>query len=186
MAKLIRCRPCGYVGTQAETGQPCPACGAAATAFEPYEDKVSARRRFILDLDLHPILVHAPQAFATLLPLLAAVGICLPAFYETELAAVVIFHALILPPSVVGAIISGLIDGRTKMKRLKARFLVRKIILGLCLLAISGAGAAVVALGGFQQGTKLPVLVLGVASFGCAVLLGRTGKRLIIPILPGR
>ena len=84
----------------------------------PNEDRVSAARRFILNLDLHPILVHAPQTFATFLPGLAVVAMLLPALYSAELRAVVCFTALVLPVSVVGAILSGPIDGKVKFKRL--------------------------------------------------------------------
>lgn len=186
MSELVRCKPCGYVCRKAALRRVCPACGAGLKAFEPYQDRVSARRRFILDLDLHPIIVHAPQTFATLLPGLAAVAVLFPAFYPGQLNAVVCFSTLILPVSVVGAILSGLIDGKVKFKRLGAPLVVRKIVAGSCLLAVSIANAAIVLAGGFQAGTTPFVLLLGAASLVCAVVLGRAGKKLILPILPGR
>ncbi len=186
MPELVRCKPCGYVSRKDALRSVCPACGAPLSAFEPYEDRISATRRSVLNLDLHPILVHAPQTFATLLPVLAAVTISFPALYSDELSAVACFTAIVLPLSVVGAILSGLIDGKMKFKRLTTPLLIRKIILGASLLIISGVNATIIILGGFQGGTKSVVLLLGIASFICAVLLGLTGKRLIIPILPGR
>jgi len=164
----------------------CPACGAKVAAFEAYEDRVSARRRFILNLDLHPILVHAPQTFAALLPGLVAVAMLFPAFYPAELGAVIGFSALILPLGVLGAILSGLVDGKVKLKRLSAPLVVRKIAAGSCLLIVSGANAAVVLFGRLGPETMSWVLGLGVASLACAVVLGHTGKKLILPILPGR
>ena len=185
MSQLVRCRPCGYVVRKDALRRVCPACGAALSAFQPYEDRVSAARRFILNLDLHPILVHSPQTFAALLPGLAVVAMLFPAFYSTELNALVCFTTLILPVSVVGAISSGLIDGKVKFKRLGVPLVVRKIVIGACLLISSIVSAAIVLLGGFQDGTRLLVLLLGVASLACAVLLGLNGKRLIRPIMPG-
>lgn len=186
MPQLVRCKPCGYVSREDKLGKVCPACGASLKAFEPYEDKVSPRRRFILNLDLHPILIHAPQTFAAILPLVVLVGILFPAFYASQVIAVAAFTALILPPAVLGAIFSGLVDGKVKMKKLTTPLLLRKIALGCCLLAVSSANAAIIIVGGFQPGTKLWVLFFSAASFVCAVLLGRTGKQLILPILPGR
>ena len=186
MSEFVRCKPCGYVSRKGALRRVCPACGAGLSAFEPYEDRVSARRRLILSLDLHPILVHAPQTFATLLPGLALVAMLFPAFYSAELCAVVCFTSLVLPVSVVGAIVSGLIDGKVKFKRLGVPLVVRKIIVGACLLIVSTLNAAIIVVGGFQDGTRPLVVSLGVASLVCAVLLGTSGKNLILPILPGR
>ena len=97
MPEFVRCKPCGYVSRKGTLRRVCPACGAALSAFEPYEDRVSAARRFILNLDLHPILVHAPQTFATFLPGLAVVAMLFPAFYSAVLLAVVCFAAFVLP-----------------------------------------------------------------------------------------
>ena len=186
MSELVRCKPCGYVCRRDALRRVCPACGAGLSAFEPYEDRVSAARRFILNLDLHPILVHSPQTFATLLPALVLVGWVFPTFFANELSTVVRFTALILPVTVVGAIISGLIDGKVKFKRLGVPLVMLKIVAGACLLIISIVNAAIILVGGFQDSVRPLVMVLGVASLVCAVLLGHTGKRLILPILPGR
>ena len=186
MPEFMRCKPCGYISRKDALRRVCPACGAPLTAFEPYEDRVSAARRSILNLDLHPILVHAPQTFATLLPGLVMVAMLFPGFYANELNAVVCFTSLILPLSVVGAIVSGLIDGKVKFKRLGVPLVMLKMVAGACLLLLSIVNAAIVLVGGFQASVRPFVLVLGAASFLCAVLLGHTGKKLILPILPGR
>jgi len=186
MLELVRCKPCGYVSRKDALRRVCPACGASLSAFEPYEDRVSASRRFILNLDLHPIVVHVPQTFATLLPGLALVAMLFPALYPAEIVAVVCFMTLVLPVTVVGAIISGLIDGKVKFKRFSVPLVVRKIVIGAILLIVSTVSAVIVLVGGFQGGTRPLVLSLGVVSFVCAVLLGANGKKLILPILPGR
>jgi hypothetical protein len=186
MPELVRCKPCGYVCPKSSLRQVCPACAASLAAFEPYEDRVSAKRRWFLSFDFHPILVHTPQAFVVLLPGLAAVCMLFPEFYSAELCAVVCFMVLLLPLSVVGAILSGLLDGKVKFKRFRAPLLVRKIVFGAFLLIISTVNAAIVLMSGFQDGTRLLVAALGVASLVCGVLLGLAGKKLILPILPGR
>lgn len=185
MPELVRCKPCGYVSRKDALKGVCPACGASLKAFEPYEDRVSARRRLILSLDMHPILVHTPQTFATFLPALAVFALLFPGFYSAELSAVICFAALFLPVTVVGAILSGLIDGKMKFKRLTTPLVVRKIIIGTSLLIVSAANAAVILVSGFHDTARILVLSLGAASFVCAVLLGTFGKKLILPILPG-
>ena len=47
-----------------KVGDVCPACGVPGKMFEPYTDKISEQRKKILDRHIHPIMVHAPQAFA--------------------------------------------------------------------------------------------------------------------------
>jgi rubredoxin len=186
MPELVRCKPCGYVMRKDKLGRVCPACGAKAAAFEPHKDRVSARRRMILNLDLHPILVHAPQAFAALLPVLVAAAMLGPSFYAAELRAVIGFFVLVLPLGTVTAIASGLVDGKLKFKRLSPPYLVQKIVAGIGLLIVSGANAAVVLVAGLGPRTMPWVLGLAAASLACAVFLGHTGKKLILPILPGR
>ena len=163
----------------------CPACGLRRSVFEPYEEKVSARRRFILDLDLHPILVHFPQTFATILPPLLLATMLLPRFYGQELVVVASFTALVLPAAAVGALISGLVDARVKLKTLRTPALVRKIAAGCGLLLFSAMAALIVAFDGCQPGNRVWILALSVASFVCAVLLGMMGKKLIPVIRPG-
>ena len=185
MAQLLRCKACGYLIREDKLGKVCPACGLRSKVFEPYEPKVSAWRSFILDLDLHPILVHFPQAFCTILPPLVLGRIAMPSFYAQQLDAVIQFTVLLLPLTVVGAILSGLIDAKVKLKRLRNPAPLRKILVGNLLLALSIANAAVVLLGGFDESTRPYVLLLGAASLACAVLLGMMGKKLIAATLPG-
>ncbi len=64
MNPLVRCRVCNYVTAESKLGDRCPACGAPRAVFEPYTDRISGRRRKILDLHLHLIVIHFPQAFS--------------------------------------------------------------------------------------------------------------------------
>ncbi len=186
MPELVRCKPCGYVCRKDSLRGVCPACGVGEKAFEPYEDRVSAKRRIILSLDLHPIIVHAPQTFASLLPALVLAAVLFPALYPDELKAVIYFVALILPPGVAAAIASGVIDGKARFKKLKTPLIVQKIIAGSALMGVSIATASVLLIGGFNSGTMPFLIGLSIASFVSAVLLGRAGGRLMGPILPGR
>ena len=66
--ELVRCRPCGYVMKASDLGDVCPACGLPRNVFEPYREKVSPNRLFLLSLDIHPIAIHMSQTFVALTP----------------------------------------------------------------------------------------------------------------------
>ncbi len=185
MSPLVRCKACGYLMKQRKLGKVCPACGLRSSVFEPYQEKISARRSFLLNLDLHPILVHFPQSFASILPPLILTQLLLPTFYREQLIAVTSFTALVLPLTTAAAFAAGLFDAKIKLKRLVMPALIRKIAAGSALLLFSAANGLVVALHGYNGETQVYVLALSVASFVCAVLLGMMGKKLIPAILPG-
>jgi len=78
MANLMRCKACGYVTDQGNIKDVCPACGVPAKMFEPYNHPVSLKRRRILDLHTHPVMVHFPQAFALTLFILSCFAFFVP------------------------------------------------------------------------------------------------------------
>lgn len=185
MLPLVRCRACGYILQERKLGKICPACGLRSSVFEPYESKISPWRTFLLNLDSHPILVHFPQSFASILPPLILANMLFPGFHGQELISVICFTALALPVTTVGAVASGLFDARIKLKRLGTPALLRKITAGLGLLLFSAANALLIVLQGFRQETRVYVLLLSLACLACAVLLGMMGKKLINAIMPG-
>ncbi len=71
MKEKVRCKACGYILDKDALGEVCPACGVKKEMFEPWDDKVGALRRSILEMDLHPVIVHAPQALTFLLLILS-------------------------------------------------------------------------------------------------------------------
>ena len=77
MAELVKCKSCGYVMEAGKLHDSCPACGVPAKMFEPFTDPVSSKRRSILALHIHPVLVHFPQAFAFFLFALSAASLAL-------------------------------------------------------------------------------------------------------------
>ena len=186
MSVLVRCKACGYIMKQHKVGAVCPACGLRSKVFESYEDKVSPRRRFLLDFDAHPILIHFPQTFTSILPPLIIANLLFPWFYGEALVAVIVFTALVLPPAAIGAIASGLFDARLKLKKVTTPALLRKIAAGVGMLVFSSANALLILLRGFGAETRIIVLALALACLVCAVSLGMMGKRLIPVILPGK
>lgn len=181
MAQLVRCKPCGYVMRADKLGDVCPACGLPAKVFEPFRETISQNRKKILGLDLHPIAIHLSQTFTGLIAVLLVFINIFPDLYYDILIAVLSFSIIVLPFSVVIAIISGLIDGLTRFKSLKPPLLRIKIIAGSIMLVLSTIMAIITKM---EEYTFL-TFVLSYLSLACAVLLGLWGKKLITVILPG-
>lgn len=179
--ELVRCRPCGYVMKESDLGDVCPACGLPRNVFEPYRERVSANRLFILDLDLHPIVIHLSQTFVVLIPLLIAFHYIFPDFQPTVVHSVVTFSMWILPLSLIFSFVSGIVDGITRFKTLRTPLLKSKMIYGVLMLISTFAQLII-----FEpESYSWPVIVLSVISLGFAVKLGLLGKHLLDVILPG-
>jgi len=179
--ELVRCRPCGYVMKASDLGDVCPACGLPRNVFEPYRERVSANRLFILALDIHPIAIHLSQTFVALTPLLIIFHLLFPDFQETIVHSVINFSIFALPFSLILSFISGLIDGITRFKTLKTPLLRSKIIFSSTILVLAFIQLLIFTPGVYTWIT----ILLSLAAFGCAVKLGLVGKHLIDVILPG-
>jgi hypothetical protein len=179
--ELVRCRPCGYVMKASELGDVCPACGLPRNVFEPYREKVSANRLFILSLDIHPIAIHLSQTFVVLAPLLMIFHFIFPNFQETIIHSVISFSVIVLPFTLVLSFTTGLLDGLTRFKTLHTPLLKSKIIFSSLILVIS-----IVELIFFKpENYNWLFILLSLSATGCAVKLGLLGKHLIDVILPG-
>ena len=178
---LVRCRPCGYVMKESELGDVCPACGLPKSVFEPYRERVSANRLFILGLDIHPIAIHLSQTFVGLIPLLIVFHLIFPDFKGSIVNPVINFSIFMLPLSLVLSFISGVIDGITRFKTIKTPLLRSKIIFSTLISVLAFS----VWLTSYFNLSIWITLGLSIASLGCAVKLGLIGKRLLDVILPG-
>lgn len=179
--ELVRCRPCGYVMKASELGDVCPACGLPRSVFEPYREKVSPNRLFILSLDIHPISIHVSQTFVALTPVLILFHFIFPLFFQDIVHAVINFFIVLLPFSLLLSFSTGLLDGITRFKTLRTPLLWSKIIFSSLIMVISVVQALTYTPGAYNWFTIL--LCLG--SLACAVKLGLIGKKLINVILPG-
>jgi rubredoxin len=179
MAKMMRCRVCGYVLPEGKIKDVCPACGYPKTVFEEHDEKISPRRKLILGLDLHPIAVHFPQVFATIGALFVAAAMVLKSPLAVELLTAARLFAILLPLSVLAAIVLGILDGKLRIKRLKTPYLLRKIVAAIILQVLSLIVCVLVLRSGLTAGTNPVVLLLLVGCIACEVVLGRTGGRLM-------
>ena len=186
MANLIRCKACGYVTKEGKIKDVCPACGVPAKMFEPYTDPVSEKRRMILGLHIHPIMVHFPQAFSITLFLLIVLSYFTPPAIKEALFVSVQVISFLLPYSVILALLTGLLDGKTRFRKLTTPFLTKKIIIGLIFLNIS------IALAYLAFSGRLPAcpireyyLLLTIIAVACGAGLGFIGGKMMEAKFPG-
>jgi len=181
MKELVRCRPCGFVMDADKLGDVCPACGLPRKVFEPYREKVSRNRLLLLNLDLHPIVIHLSQALVIAIPLLAILTNFFSHFQPEILKSVLIFSVFVFPFTLILAIITGVIDGLTRFKTLRTPLLRVKIIFSLIILSLSVALFFVAP----HEDKYVITIILSVLCLGAGVQLGLWGKKLINVILPG-
>lgn len=186
MATLVRCKACGFVTDQGKIKDVCPACGVPAKMFEAYTHSVSLERRRILDLHTHPVLVHFPQAFALTLFFLSFVPFFVPTVLQETLSSTIKVLSFLLPFSVVGAIVTGLLDGKLRFRKVTTPLLKKKIILSLIFFTTSIV-MAVLALSGriFTPPTNIIYPVLAVIISLCGGWLGLIGGKLLDAKFPG-
>ena len=181
MKELVRCRPCGFVIEADKLGDVCPACGMPRKVFEPYRERVSRNRLILLNFDFHPIAIHLSQALVMAIPLLAIVTNFFKHFQPEILKSVLLFSVFIFPFTLILAIITGIIDGLTRLKTLATPILRVKIIFSLIILALSIALFFTAPL----DNLFIVTIILSILSFGAGFQLGLWGKKLINVILPG-
>lgn len=181
MKELVRCRPCGYVMEADKLGDVCPACGLPRKVFEPYRERVSLNRLRLLNLDLHPIVIHLSQAMVIAIPLLAIITHLFPGFQHEMLKSVLIFSIFVFPFTLIMAIITGIIDGLTRFKTLATPLLRVKIIFSIIILILS----VILFFVAPDENNYWLTIILSILSLGAGFQLGLWGKKLIYVILPG-
>ncbi len=185
MKKMIQCKACGYIMREDSKSETCPACGVPRKAFVSWNDPVSPRRRAVLNLDLHPIALHFPQAFSALVPVLILADHFSPLARGIEVNQAVRVLSVLVFPAILGAYLSGLIDGHTRFRKLNTTFLRAKIILG----AVSLGTAFGLSYTAFIYYTVEPVrwllFTLSLACLAFQAVLAQVGKRLMGLYLPG-
>jgi rubredoxin len=181
MKELVRCRPCGYVMEADMLGDVCPACGLPRKVFEPYRERVSLNRLKLLNLDLHPIVIHLSQALVIAIPLLTLLLNLFPEFNPEIVKSVLIFSVFVFPFTLVMAIITGIIDGLTRFKTLATPLLRVKIIFSIIILSLS-LGIFFIAP---DENFYIWTIFLSILSLVAGIRLGLWGKKLINVILPG-
>jgi hypothetical protein len=186
MVNLIKCKACGYVTKDGKIKDVCPACGVPAKMFEPYTSLISERRRKILMLHIHPIIVHFPQSFTFTLLVLAVLSFIAPPQINEVLNCTMRLLSFILPFVIILAILTGLVDGKTRFRKVTTPFLKKKMIFGLSFLFTSVVIAAV-ALEFPLLSTPVMALLtlLAIIALGFSIVLGSIDDELLEAKFPG-
>lgn len=187
MDGMIRCKVCGYITSEKRLGDKCPACGALRAAFEPYKDRISVRRRRYLNLTIHPIAVHFPQAFGASVFVLSLAPVVFRGKVEDFLVRGLKFMSLFLPLLVALSLLAGWLDGRVRFKKIgRSMILKRKLVLAFLFLTFSIILALLVWLKGVDgSGARALIILVALAAFVCSFLLGLLGTRIYNSEWPG-
>jgi len=177
--KLLICSVCGYIINEGYKGDTCPACGVAKTAFQPYVDKMSPQRRKILNLHMHNIFVHFPQAFSLLMLFLIVMSLFLKGSTKSEFMITFKILSIFLPLSVAASIISGMIDGKNRFKRITTPILKKKITVAILFFIFSLGVVLLLNVSNLAPALLLRLLIVltGICAL-CSLFLGYNGGRL--------
>jgi uncharacterized membrane protein len=186
MAQLIRCKSCGLVIEENRVKDVCPACGVARKMFEAFNDPISRNRRRVLQLDIHPIIVHFAVAFTVSALVTALYILAFPVlFHRTATGAMRAFGGT-LPLIVAAAWLSGRYDGSVRFRKAKSLYLRTKTFVGIAFFICSAAAAALIfAIGPFIAWVSVVNVVLFAVCVGLAFVQGRLGTRMLCCLFPG-
>lgn len=182
MIPLERCKACGLIMKKSKKFKLCPACGVSRKGFEDYSDRVSEKRRFILGMHLHPIALHFPQAIAVIIPV-CIIGIKLLPDQKDIFISTVTILGYLFPVSALAAYVTGVIDGKTRFKKLQAPYLFYKILAGALFLIFSSAIAGIVYSG--MGHCEWYIFTLSMGCIVCQIFLAQVGIKLMFAELPG-
>ena len=180
MKKLYRCRVCGYIAESEEPLEICPACGFKGKIFEEYESHVSATRRMIMKLHIHPVMVHFPLAFVLSLFLISLVDLIDIIRLPLTLSGMAEAIVWLLPFAAVLATLSGLYDGRLRFKRINTPLLKKKIFLSSVFILLSIS--LIVLQSSLElnpESNTILILIYSIILSGIGTWLGLIGSNLI-------
>jgi len=185
--KLIVCKACGFKIEEKKLRSVCPACGVSSKFFEEYKDKISGKRRRLLDLYFHPRIVHFPIVAAVLLFLVLVIVPFSSGRFRQILEGGSIVLSTLLPLFILAGIVSGLFDGKLRFKKINRPILVKKIYISISSLIVSAILVFLVFTFGFSMvAVDISLILLSLLAAAFNILLGSMGGKLIEAILPGK
>jgi rubredoxin len=180
MKKLYRCKVCGYVLEGTEPPGICPACGVKGKIFEEYESPVSEKRRKMLDLHVHPVAVHLPNAFSACMAAISFFRIVGVIQDRSVFMGMLRAMVLILPFSAVFAAAAGIFDGKLRFKRVSTPHLKKKLVLASLFFFLSASLFVIQVFLTLEPSTyNIVVLVCSGILLGIAMTLGLIGNKLV-------
>lgn len=183
MDKKVICRVCGYIIDEGLLGEECPACGVKRTAFQDYLDPVHLKRRRLLNLHLHSMVVHFPQSFAVVMLFFIVLIFLVRDPMRGELLITLKPLSFLMPFSVIASFLTGVFDGRIRFKKLKTVILKTKMAVAAIFFLSATALALIIHMD--QRPQLWLMLVFCSISVLSAIFLGKKGGGLVGLEVPG-
>lgn len=182
MQQMVICKSCGYIMAQGKVKDDCPACGVKAKMFIPHDERISDKRKFLLMLDLHPVMVHFSQAYTATILVLSLLALLVKPGWVERITAVVIVLGYALPFTVVATFVSGMFDGKIRFRKVTTPLLIKKMALAsACFVLTCGVFVCVMC-------NPLPlglIAVLCALAMTCSSILSVWGVSLLNSRFPG-
>jgi rRNA maturation protein Nop10 len=176
MSSMKRCRSCGYVTADAKLRDVCPACGVPRKMLEPWTDPVGEQRRALLELNLHPMVIHFTVAFAASAFALSLFALAFPRFLAGLATDVLVVTTAVLPLAVLAGWAAGAFDGRVRFRRVSSPLLVRKMLLGGSVFLETLAASALLFTFGLEPAwARVGIAVLLGLALGTVAVLAKIG-----------
>jgi hypothetical protein len=186
MATMMRCRSCGYVIAEGKLKDACPACGVPRKMLEPWADPVSARRRALLDMNLHPLVIHFTIAFTASAFALSLFSVVFPRFLAGLATNLLVVMTAVLPITVLAGWAAGVFDGKIRFRRVTTPLLARKMVMGAAVFLETLAAAALLfAVGLDPLWVRVVIAVLLGIALGAVAVLAKIGGGLRGSASPG-
>lgn len=185
MKNYFACKACGYIAMDNEVKDFCPACGVPATLFEPRESRLSEKREKLLSKHLHPIILHLPMSFVIMTLVFDIASLIFKGQFHYILQMGAEINTVLLPFGVLAAALLGMLDGKTRFKRLTTINLKVKMKLATVLFIIASAAAIITLTLEMTTTIMLLLIILDLAALATAGILGKIGSKLMNAFLPG-
>lgn len=185
MKKLVVCRVCGFVMEEKDLKALCPACGVLKTAFIDYKYSINEKRQEKLNLHIHPITVHFPEAIAAFIVGFMFLSFITTPSFSADLITTNRILSIFFPITVLIASVSGIYDGKIRFKRLSPPYLKTKIYLGTTLFIISLIVTYLFQIDYSCTTIKAAIFILSLINLVLSIILGRMGGKLINSRMPG-
>jgi len=184
MKEYLKCKACGFIMDKDGAPDICPGCGVSKKVFEDYKYNLSPRRKLIMDINFHPITLHLPQAITALILFSGFLSLVTDAGWGIKFLYSVEIITYLLPLSVAATILTGMIDGKNRFKKLSTPALKKKILLASALFIITSAMPYLIYSMGIKE-ALLPLMGLSMIAMANEAVLSKIGIKLISAYLPG-
>jgi rubredoxin len=186
MNTMMRCRSCGYVITEGKLKDVCPACGVPRKMFEPWTDSVSGKRQALLEMGLHPMVIHFTAAFTASTFALSLFSLVFPRFLAGLATNMLVVMTAVLPLTVLAGWAAGVFDGRVRFRRATTPLLVRKMAMGgSVFLETLAAAVLMFSFGLDPMWVRIVIAILLGLSLGAVAVLAKIGVSLLGAKSPG-